>query len=831
LPAETIATRESYLQATALIGRDEELNRLLAALELVREGEGSSFLVGGESGIGKSRLLSELRTQALVRGMWAVEGQSVTNGGAYYQEWIPLLRALCFRADISDAEASVLKPLLPDIGDVLGRPIPDSEIPKTDDMPERFAATLAGLLARVRKPVLIIQEDLHWARSETLALLASIAARARGLPLLLVGTFRSDESPRLAEALPSMEVIALRRLSTQGIARLSASMLGTVGGAAGLVSYLEQQTDGNVFFLVEVVRALAERAGDLRAIAEGMLPETVLTLGIERIIERRLGRVPSSLGPLLELSATLGRKLDVVMLERAFPDIDLRNALIECANAAILESQGADWRFAHDKLREAILRRIEPDRRRSLHQKLAESLEAVYEPAAREAMGATLAFHFEKAGAFEKAVAYYLLAEKDAQRRNLPVERRAHCAAAIATMKALPDTPERRRLHTDILIKQVAAGLGYVAIQAMLEYIIEARALMETLINTEAAVPADRLRMARLDHLQGRIYQYSSQSREAILYYERVLENTKAAEAAEAAELKVMTLSRIGLSLCYQGQFGRARRLLEGPSRRILEERGVHSDSMRCAMYYSLALAGSGYSREALAWTEEASKLTNRLNLRDSLIVFQSLQFLVLITMADWPRVREHAIESIELTRQTNEPMAEMPALDALAWAQGHLGDTANAVLNRERVAAARRTVRGGFLPDWFEAAEAEILLNAGRIEDALRHAQEVAAASRAAEQLFSLAIAERTTGVALGRLGEDRAKAEAHFEESIAISRSAEQVMNEAQGELCWGQLLRERGDERSAQAHFTRAIARMEAGGFSYALDRARAIAAGTE
>jgi tetratricopeptide (TPR) repeat protein len=248
-------------------------------------------------------------------------------------------------------------------------------------------------------------------------------------------------------------------------------------------------------------------------------------------------------------------------------------------------------------------------------------------------------------------------------------------------------------------------------------------------------------------------------------------------------------------------------------------------------MYYSLALAGSGYSGEALARIEEARELTHRLNQRACLIVFQSLHYLVLITMADWPRVREHAIESIEVTRQTNEPMAEMPARDALAWAQSHLGDAANAVLNRERAAAARRTVRGGFLPDWFEAAEAEILLHAGRTEDALRHAQEVAAASRAAEQLFSLAIAERNIGVALGRLGADRAEAEAHLEESIAISRSAEQVMNEAQGELCLGQLLRERGDERSAQAHFTRAMARMEAGGFVYALDRARAIAAGTE
>lgn len=81
--------------------------------------------MGGQSGIGKRRLISEVRTHALVAGSWAAEGQSVSHRGTYHQEWIPLLLELCFRVEVDDVEASLLKPLLPDIGEILERPIPD----------------------------------------------------------------------------------------------------------------------------------------------------------------------------------------------------------------------------------------------------------------------------------------------------------------------------------------------------------------------------------------------------------------------------------------------------------------------------------------------------------------------------------------------------------------------------------------------------------------------------------------------------------------------------------------------------------------------------------
>lgn len=319
LPVETIATRESLLQATTLLGREAEMSKLLALLKNAQSGQGTSLLIGGESGVGKSRLLFELRTLALVSGLWVVEGQSVSEGGSYYQELLPLLRMLCIRTDINAAEASILKPFLPEISSLLERSVVDPPQVSLQETQVRLIATLLGLLAKPKKPLLVILEDLHWARGESLALLAAMMPTLVCLPVLFIGTFRSDEKPELPKQLFCTEVLPLHRLSREDIGQLSASMLGAVGATPTLVRYLEQQTEGNVFFLIEVVRALAENAGELRRIGEGELPESVLTLGIERIVEQRIERVRPSFRALLEFAAIAGRKLDLQYPEAAPP--------------------------------------------------------------------------------------------------------------------------------------------------------------------------------------------------------------------------------------------------------------------------------------------------------------------------------------------------------------------------------------------------------------------------------------------------------------------------------------------------------------------------------
>src|SRR5262249_25054226 len=123
-PIETAATRESFLQAAQFVGREEEFKHLAAVLSTVISGTGDAWLVGGESGIGKSRLLDEVRTLALVQGALVLTGQAVSEGQSPYQLWQDSLRLLVLLTELDDQEAAVLKALLPELETLLKRPIP-----------------------------------------------------------------------------------------------------------------------------------------------------------------------------------------------------------------------------------------------------------------------------------------------------------------------------------------------------------------------------------------------------------------------------------------------------------------------------------------------------------------------------------------------------------------------------------------------------------------------------------------------------------------------------------------------------------------------------------
>ena len=149
-PTETVEIRESFLQAAKFVERETELAQLSEALDGALEGQGSAWLVGGESGVGKSRLTDELRTPALVKGALLLRGQAVSEGSSPYHLWREVLRLLALATDLKDEEAGVLKALVPDVGDLLGR--------KVRDAPHLDPASTGALLLS-RSVVIVMSDD------------------------------------------------------------------------------------------------------------------------------------------------------------------------------------------------------------------------------------------------------------------------------------------------------------------------------------------------------------------------------------------------------------------------------------------------------------------------------------------------------------------------------------------------------------------------------------------------------------------------------------------------------------------------------------------------
>ncbi|MCB9453962.1 MAG: tetratricopeptide repeat protein [Anaerolineaceae bacterium] len=397
LPPESAAVRESFLQASRFVGREEELAQLRRALRQVvahtpdSQSEesvskvaedvpgGGFWLIGGESGVGKSRLTDELRIQALVAGARVLHGQGVADGGQTYQLWREPLRRMTLWADISDADAAILRDLVPDIAALLGREIPNVPPLEGNAYQQRLTTAIAAVFRGQTTPIVLLMEDLQWV-IESLEPLRVLGEMAAELPLLIIGTYRDDESPDLPQKLPGARVMRLPRLAPAAIASLSQSMLGEAGTRPEVIDLLERETEGNVFFIVEVVRALAEEAGRLSDIGQVTLPQQVFAGGVQRVVLRRLDRVPMADRPLLRLAAIVGRQVDLHVLDAlaamiSYPQANLESWLTACANAAVLEAQDGRWRFAHDKLRETLLANIPADSRPSLYRKAAEALE------------------------------------------------------------------------------------------------------------------------------------------------------------------------------------------------------------------------------------------------------------------------------------------------------------------------------------------------------------------------------------------------------------------------------------------------------------------------
>lgn len=404
------AVRESYLQASQFVGRDDEMAKLLIAFEDVKSGKGQGWLIGGESGVGKSRLLEEFKTRVLIDGALVLTGQAVSDGGLPFQLWRNPVRRLLLSVAVDEQEAEILKAVVPDIGTLLSQDVADAPSLSGKSIKERLSTAIVNIFRKYEKPIVLLLEDLHWT-SESLAPIQALMRYINTMPLMIIGTYRSDETPELAQTLSEMIDLHLPLLNEDAVRALSESMLGEAGQHAEVVDLIQREAEGNAFFMVEIVRALAEDVGSFRDIGTQTLPETVLAGGIQQIVQRRLTRIPDSAMGTLRHAAILGRQFDSEVLKQAvnFSQDDLTAWLQICANATVLDVRDNAWRFSHDKIREAVLTTIPTEEKPKIHKAIASAIEVVHADNLSD-YADVLMQHWQAAGSTEKELAYIQLA-------------------------------------------------------------------------------------------------------------------------------------------------------------------------------------------------------------------------------------------------------------------------------------------------------------------------------------------------------------------------------------------------------------------------------------
>jgi DNA-binding NarL/FixJ family response regulator len=500
---------------TPFVGRQAELAALGADLDAAA-GRGGVVLLAGEPGIGKTRLAEELAARATTRGALALWGRCWEGEGApAFWPWIQLVRAYVQTADLAGlrrdmgAGAADIAQLVPAVRDLVPElPAP----PPTEPEAARFRLfdSLAGFLraSAARRPLLLILDDLHWADAPSLALLRFVSRELEGGGVLVVACYRHTELERGHPLLGTMADLArgqrCRRLLLGGLDQPEvASFVALVAGvqpSPELAAAVHQQTDGNPFFVTEVVRLLASQGRLDHAQAgspplAGGLPE-----GVKAVVAERLGHLSDGCRRVLEVAAVLGRDFGLRALQPASGlDPERLLGLLAEAEAAriVAEIPGrlGRWRFAHALVREVLYEGLPAARRVRLHGLVGEALEGVYaaDPgphlaelahhylaaapggqAARAVRAATLAGRRalellaweEAAELFERALAALELAERPDQRERCELllavgEARMAASDVPAARAAYQQAGElARRIGASDALARAGLGLG-----------------------------------------------------------------------------------------------------------------------------------------------------------------------------------------------------------------------------------------------------------------------------------------------------------------------------------------------------------------------------------
>ncbi|HWN58421.1 MAG TPA: AAA family ATPase, partial [Methylomirabilota bacterium] len=608
-------SEQNTLARNTFVGRERELAELVAACEAGADSDTHLFLIHGEPGIGKTRLADELASRAKATGLQVLWGRCWEGGGApAYWPWIQVIRTflgaldperrkLVLESEIAADTIHSVAQIVPDLRHAQSHLRP-SAVDNLDPNEARFRlfdAVTSFLKAGARsRPMLIVLDDLHDADEASLAMLRFMARELRGVPILLVATYRDAEvrrSPGLSKQIGELSrearAIPLSSLSHSEVTKFVQSMLGQTPNDM-LVAKLCATTNGNPLFVDGIIRSLmAEGAID----SAGALDRPFkIPGGVREAIRSRLDTLSPASNSILTVAAAIGNEFEFNLCQSASEVCaEVANCLFdEASRAGIVTALGQGrYRFCHALIRAAVYDELDTNGRIRIHGKIAERMEEIYR-ADIDPHLAELAHHFRQAGVTEKAIDYSVRAGKAATSVLAYADAMVHFQGALELMEQFGSGARRR---ADLL-----HWLGQIAFQVdratSLKYGESAIALYESLGLPDQA--------ARVHTLLGQIFHYRG---EPLFNVALANDHLRRAESVMAKEPESIFLADlyhiIAANECHKLNVvetaSSAQRAME-----ISDRLGNKTVWSGAAPFYAWSLAMSGKLREGFALFGEA---------------------------------------------------------------------------------------------------------------------------------------------------------------------------------------------------------------------------------
>lgn len=469
------AGQSADLLSLPFVGRERELAQLTATWDRAARGSGVIFLLGGEAGVGKSRLVAELAFQTERQGARVLFGKTSEAESIPFQAMIGALRLalpILLDQDRTPLRLAVLAQLLPELQDQADLP---AELPRLGPDRERtrlfqIIASCLETLARSR-PLLLILEDLHHSGVATFELLDYLAQRVAALPILIVITYREEDVGRghplrTFRRQPRGELrpqhLALSRLSPPTVEDLITRLPGLEAISGPLAQRLHAESEGNALFLVERLRDLI-RSGSIH-IVDGQWSLTRFQTeapppSIEDAIEARLQRLDTQSRGLLDLAAVMGTTfdLDVIREVSGWSEASQDAALQQLLHQQLVRDEAgsgtAEYVFTHHLIQEVAYRRMTDAPKKRRHLQIAQVL--------RETSGeepgsaAVLAHHFAAGGETGMAGMYYLKSAANALGLHADGD-----AARLAQLGLACNPEPDTRLEFELLLEAIYSRRG-----------------------------------------------------------------------------------------------------------------------------------------------------------------------------------------------------------------------------------------------------------------------------------------------------------------------------------------------------------------------------------
>jgi predicted ATPase/class 3 adenylate cyclase len=791
-----------------LIGRDKELGKLKGALARALQGQGQMVTLVGEAGVGKSRLVAELSQAALtpdVDGpppLW-LEGRCLELGTAAsyapfldilrqyfawgareasrrrYERVASSLRGMVEQGDLVPERAEEMIALL---GHLLSLPVGGAwgEWLENED-PEQirwqtFLAVRDFFIALCRgRPVVLVFEDLHWADSLSIDLISLLMERLPVVPLLLLCAYRPEREHRCwhlatiaaQKCRGRYTELRLRELGPEQSRQMVESLLRIEDPPSPVKELILARSQGNPFFIEEVVRSLIEagvvyREGDVWRAQEDVgfvtIPKSVQSVTLSRVDHLEEGWKHA-----LQVASVIGRVFRRRVLERAVQqDADLEQALWELEDRALIYQERTvpevEYSFKHVLTQETV----------SFHQRVAEAIEALYQDNPDEYYE-QLAHHYERSGNVQEAITYLLKAGEKATRSYANEEAVAHLTRGLELLKIVPQMPERARRELDL---QVALGIPLYYIQG--QSAAQVGRVYQRALELCEQVDDVQHQFRALIGLR-RFYFIRGELQIAHELAERIL-----ALAQRACDPFLLSFSQLamGATLYWLGEFSHSRAYCEqemmpvGSQRRRSQVFLYGIDiGVGAQLYTALALWHLGYPDQSLQMSQRALVQARVLAHPMTLVYAHHLAGILHQFRREAQVVQELAEEMLRISKERGYAFYSTAGMTLRGWALAELGQEEEGIGQIREGIAAWQAVEASVMLPYSLAFLAEAYEKAGRVQegrDALTEA--LATADRTGCRTWEAEL-YRLEGELLLRKGEEESEAEACFQSAVNLA------------------------------------------------------------